>query len=246
MAEQVVLSGMESIAPRGTQEPTPMVLLQMAMSQNADIEKLTKLMDLHERWEKSEARKAFDHAFAAFKAESVQITKNITVTDGPLKGKKYADLFAVVSATTAALSKHGLSSFWKLTKDEPEWMEVTCILRHELGHSETASMGGKPDVGGARSPIQARASTKSYLERYTFLAVTGQTASGEDNDGAMLNGELMEQVEWIENAKDPEELQRLYLNAYKIASASKNQGAMAAVIAAKNKRNKQFKSEAAQ
>lgn len=246
MAEQVVLSGMDSIAPRGTQEPTPMVLLQMAMSQNADIEKLTKLMDLHERWEKSEARKAFDHAFAAFKAESVQITKNITVTDGPLKGKKYADLFAVVSATTAALSMHGLSSFWKLTKDEPEWMEVTCILRHELGHSETASMGGKPDVGGAKSPIQARASTKSYLERYTFLAVTGQTASGEDNDGAMLNGELMEQVEWIENAKDPEELQRLYLNAYKIASASKNQGAMAAVIAAKNKRNKQFKNEACQ
>jgi hypothetical protein len=58
-------------------------------------------------------------------------------------------------------------------------MEVTCILRHELGHSETASMGGKPDVGGAKSPIQARASTKSYLERYTFMAVTGQAASGQ-------------------------------------------------------------------
>jgi hypothetical protein len=238
MAEQQIVLNEST----NTAQPTPMVLLQMAMSQNADLDKLSKLMDLQDRWEKNEARKAFDHAFAAFKSESVNIVKNITVTDGPLKGKKYADLFAVVSATTPVLSKFGLSSFWRLTKDEPEWMEVTCVLRHELGHSETVSMGGKPDVGGAKNPIQARASTKSYLERYTFLAVTGQAASGMDNDGgSMLNGELMEQVEWIESAKDPQELQRLYLNAYKIASASKNQGALAAVIAAKDKRKAELK-----
>jgi hypothetical protein len=72
MEQQTVIPGMESLAVREQQQPTPMVLLQMAMSQNADIEKLSKLMDLHERWEKTEARKAFDHAFAAFKSESVK------------------------------------------------------------------------------------------------------------------------------------------------------------------------------
>jgi hypothetical protein len=59
----------------------------------------------------------------------------------------------------------------------------------------------------------------TYLQRYTLLAATGMATAEQDNDGAVLNGELMEQVEWIENAKDPKELQSLYLNAYKIASS---------------------------
>ncbi len=31
-------------------------------------------------------------------------------------------------------------------------------------------MGGPPDAGGAKNALQARASTKSYLERYTLKA----------------------------------------------------------------------------
>ncbi len=162
---------------------TPMGLIQMAVERGDALDKLEKLMDLQERWEASEARKAFNRAFAAFKAESVQIVKNITVTDGPLKGKRYADLFAVVDSITPALSKHGLSCSWKLSKDDPTWMEVTCYLKHEDGHCETAFMGGPPDSGGAKSAIQARASSKSYLERYTILAITGLAATDQDNDG---------------------------------------------------------------
>jgi hypothetical protein len=51
MEQQTVIPGMESLAVREQQQPTPMVLLQMAMSQNADLDKLSKLMDLQERWE---------------------------------------------------------------------------------------------------------------------------------------------------------------------------------------------------
>lgn len=165
------------------QPTTPMEMLSLAVSQGADLDKISKLMDLQERWEASEARKTFNAAFAAFKSEAVLIIKNIKVTDGPLKGKSYADLFAVVNAITPALSKHGLSASWKLTKDEKDWLEVTCYLRHVDGHTETAFMGGPPDVGGAKSAIQSRASAKSYLERYTLMAITGMAASGDDKDG---------------------------------------------------------------
>ena len=165
------------------QPVNPMQLLTMAMEQGADLDKLTKLMDLQDRWEANEARKAFNAAFAGFKAEAVQIVKNISVTDGPLKGKKYADLYAVVDAITPALSKHGLHHSFRLTKDDPTWLEVTCYIKHNLGHCETASMGGPPDTGSAKSAIQARASSVSYLERYTLLGITGLAASGEDTDG---------------------------------------------------------------
>lgn len=162
---------------------SPMGMMLAAVQQGATLEQVEKMMDLQERWEKSEAKKAYDAAFANFKAEAVVIIKGKDVTDGPLKGKSYAELHDVVNAVTPALSKHGLSSSWKLTKDEKDWMEVTCYLRHVGGHEESVSMGGPPDTGGAKNAIQARASTKTYLERYTLKAITGLSEQGDDDDG---------------------------------------------------------------
>jgi len=165
---------------------TPADLLRIAVESGADLDKLERLMALQTQWEAKEAKRAFDAAFSAFKAESVTIVKNKDVKEGPLKGKSYAELHDVVNAVTPALSRHGLSSSWKLTKDERDWMEVTCYLRHVNGHEESVSMGGPPDTGGAKNAIQARASTKTYLERYTLKAITGLSEQADDDDG---NGE---------------------------------------------------------
>lgn len=164
-------------------ESSPAALMMQALSQGADLDKIEKMLQLQERWEANEARKAYNTAFAAFKAEAVRILKNKQVTDGPLKGKSYAELHSVVDAVTPALSRHGLSAKWKLTRDEKDWLEVTCTLTHSQGHSESVSMGGPPDTGGAKNPIQARASTISYLERYTLKAICGVAEGGEDDDG---------------------------------------------------------------
>jgi hypothetical protein len=161
-----------------------MRIIEVSMTrQDFDIEKIQRLLDVKDRWEAKEAKRAFDAAFSAFKAEAVTILKGRKVTDGPLKGKSYAELHDVVNAVTPALSKHGLSSSWKLTMDEKDWMQVTCYLRHVNGHEESVSMGGPPDAGGAKNAIQARASTKTYLERYTLKAITGLSEQMDDDDG---------------------------------------------------------------
>lgn len=162
---------------------SPMGMMLSAMHHGASLEQVEKMMDLQERWAKAEAKKSYDSAFAAFKAEAVKIIKGKKVSDGPLKGKSYAELHDVVNAVTPALSAHGLSSSWKLTRDEKDWMEVTCFLRHVGGHEESVSMGGPPDTGGAKNAIQARASTKTYLERYTLKSITGLSEEGDDRDG---------------------------------------------------------------
>lgn len=163
---------------------TPADLLRIAIEKDADLDKLERLMELQDRHEAKLAKRSFDAAFAAFKAEAVKIIKGRKVTDGPLKNKSYAELHDVVNAVTPALSKHGLSSAWRLTRDEKDWMEVTCYLRHVDGHEESVSMGGPPDMGGAKNAIQARASTKTYLERYTLKAITGLSEQEDDDDGA--------------------------------------------------------------
>ena len=162
---------------------TPADLMRVALQSGAGMDVLERFMALQVQWEQREAVKAFNVAFAAFKAEAVRVIKNREVTAGPLAGKKYAELFAVVNAVTPALSLHGLSASWKLTIDQKDWIEVTCTIKHSGGHSESVSMGGPPDVGGAKNPIQARASTVSYLERYTLKAITGLSEQEDDNDG---------------------------------------------------------------
>lgn len=189
-------------------ENSPASMMLAALKQGASLEQFEKMMDLQERWQANESKKAYDAAFALFKAEAVKIIKGRTVTDGPLKGKSYAELHDVVNAVTPALSKHGLSSSWKLTKDEKDWMEVTCYLRHVGGHEESVSMGGQPDAGGAKNSIQARASTKTYLERYTLKAITGLSEQYEDTDGnPPQNTELRDG--WVSEIAKTETLEQL-------------------------------------
>ena len=188
LTERLSMSDLERIVevqnlPEVVNPSSPMAMMLEAMNKGASLEQVEKMMDLQERWERREAEKSYNAAFAAFKAEAVKIIKSKKVTDGPLRGKEYAELHDVVNAVTPALSRHGLSTAWKITKDEPQWIEVTCTLKHVGGHSESVSMGGMPDAGGAKNALQARASTKSYLERYTLKAICGVAEGGDDTDG---------------------------------------------------------------
>jgi hypothetical protein len=222
------------------QASSPMGMMLSAMQQGASLEQVEKMMALQERWEATEARKAYNAAFSAFKAEAVRIVKNREVTDGPLRGKAYAELHSVVDALTPALSKHGLSASWKLTKDEPTWMEVTCYLRHLNGHEESVSMGGPPDAGGAKNAIQARASTKSYLERYTLKAICGVAEGGDDDDGNGSAGDnrLADMLTAIKEAPDQDALKKLFAEC--ITATKGNNAATKAVIAAKDARKKEL------
>jgi hypothetical protein len=224
---------------------TPADLLRIAIEGGADLDRLERLMELQARYEAKEAKRAFDAAFAAFKAEAVTILKGRRVTDGPLKGKSYAELHDVVNAVTPALSKHGLSSSWKLTMDEKDWMQVTCYLRHVSGHEESVSMGGPPDAGGAKNAIQARASTKTYLERYTLKAITGLSEQEDDDDGRGGKSDSRPLIEkWlkeIRKAKTEKEVRETWANATPELSATNDLSAFNEVKGAVTSKIADFK-----
>lgn len=230
------------IIPIRDDRPTPMNVIQLAISQGADVERLTKLFELQERWEANEARKAFNVAMAEFKAEAIKLVRTKAITDGPLKGKKHVELGEVVRVVTPALSQHGLSISWKLSKDAPEWMEVTCTLRHIEGHTESVSMGAAPDTGPGRNAIQARGSAKTYLERYTATAILG-LAPEEDDDGhatskapetRMPEEKAQEWVEAIRDAGSFDELKDIYSKAQKAAQTFGDTDALRKFGEAKN------------
>jgi len=164
---------------------TPMSLIQQAQQGNASIEQMQQLFDLQLRWEENEAKKAYHQAVAKFKSEAITILKDKHVSFPTSKGKTeydHARLGTIVKTVVPYLSKHGLSHRWDF--DQPNGqVQVTCILSHELGHSQKTTLMAAKDDSGGKNSIQAISSAVSYLERYTFLGITGLAAEDQDDDG---------------------------------------------------------------
>lgn len=160
----------------------PMQMLAIAVERGDDMEKLRQLMDLKDRWEAGEAKKAFVVAMAGFKSEPVEILKSKRV-DIPGGAKfAHATLADVADGVCAALSKHGLSHRWE-TKQDGDLITVTCVLTHIDGHEERTTLFARPDDSGKKNAIQQVASTVTYLERYTLMAACGLAAKDMDDDG---------------------------------------------------------------
>lgn len=161
---------------------TPVDLLNIAVQKGAELDKLEKLMELQRQWEANEARKAYHQAVAEFKTESIKILKNKTVSFGQGKTSyKHATLDHILDLTVPVLAKYGLSHSWNPSTANGE-ITVSCVLTHSMGHSQSVSLSASPDTSGSKNSIQQVGSTVSYLERYTFLAITGLAAKDQDDD----------------------------------------------------------------
>lgn len=162
---------------------SPATSIREAIAGNADLDKVAKLMELQERWEANEARKAYHFAMAAFKSNPPEIEKDKKVSYPTNKGNvgyRHASLANVTRKINEAMSKFGLSASWKV--QQTGIISVTCKITHEKGHSEETTLSAPADDSGSKNPIQAIGSTISYLERYTLLALAGLATTDMDND----------------------------------------------------------------
>lgn len=170
------------VLPMPANQPPTLLAYLRAAESGADLERLEKLMDLHERFQKSEGIKAFDDAMANFRSEHMVIYKTKYV-DIPGGAKfKHAQLADVCDTVIQNLSKYGLRHRWKTEQPGGTKVKVTCIISHRLGHSESTELESLPDTGGNKSPIHAIASAVALLERYTLIAATGLAARDMDSN----------------------------------------------------------------
>lgn len=163
---------------------SPMELLSAAVERGASVETIERLAALAERMDQARARRAFDEAISAAKAEIPAIRKNRAVDFTTLKGRTnyvYEDMAEIAATVDPILSKHGLSYRYRTTVDQG-LITVTCVLSHRDGHSEENSLSAGRDESGNKNNIQAVGSTQTYLQRYTLKAALG-LAAAKDDDG---------------------------------------------------------------
>lgn len=175
---------------------TPMEMLAAAVARGTDMAQLEKLMDLQERWEANNARKAFVAAMAKFKENPPTLVKDkrvgYTNRDGSFTGYTHATLAEVATKIAAGLGAVGISHRWDV-HHENGLIIVSCTLTHEGGHSETVTMPPvAPDDSGKKNSIQQVASAITYQQRYSLLAITGLAAKDQDDDGQQ-GGEWFDQ-----------------------------------------------------
>jgi len=163
----------------------PIGLIEKAIASGSSIETMERLFDLHQKWEKNEAMKAFNNAMNDFQANKPEIikTKGVEHEKNGVSKKMYsfAPLPEIQKAIDPVLSSVGLTYSWR-QREESGRITITCILKHVAGHSEETELTSSPDASGAKNSIQAIGSAVSYLKRYTLMNACGLSAD-DDNDG---------------------------------------------------------------
>jgi len=164
---------------------TPPEMLSSALERGMSIEVITRLMDLSDRYQATQARRAFDEAISDAKSRIPVIPKSSKGHND----KRYADFAAIARVVDPIISEVGLSYRFRTTQTDR--ISVTCVLSHKAGHSEETTLSGPADASGSKNAIQAIGSTLTYLQRYTLVQALGLAASDDDDGKVAGSGETI-------------------------------------------------------
>lgn len=172
-----------AVAVAGESATILQIIQQVAMSPTADIDKMERLMAMHERFQAQQAKQQYDEALAQMQEELPVIGERGGIKDknGRIQST-YALWEDINEMIKPVLAKHGFALSFRTPRNE-KGIEVEGVLSHRAGHRETTSLLLPADVSGNKNGVQAVASSVSYGKRYTAGALLNFTTTGEDDDG---------------------------------------------------------------
>ena len=159
-------------------------LLIKAVEQGTPVETMERLLAMRKDLKAEKAKEAFDSAMAKFQSECPIIKKK--KAGGQTKSGQvayyYAPIDLIVSQVRPFISKNGFS-YSIQTKTLKGLVKAICIVKHELGHSESSDMTVPLSAGtNIMSAPQITASALTFAKRYAFCNAFGIMTGDEDND----------------------------------------------------------------
>lgn len=172
----IIEAGPFELKAQSAAPPMPMELIDKAI-ETGNVESLERLMDLQERWEASQARKAFFAAMAQFQGQCPGIG-----TRGQADRYKYARLEDIMTVITPLLSQNGLNITFN-TEQSENALTVTTHVHHVGGHTQSTTFAVPvPEIRGTNE-TQKMGAANSYARRYGIVNALNLRIMGEDNDG---------------------------------------------------------------
>ncbi len=173
---------------------SPAEVMMSALDKGADLDKIEKFMQLQERWEANEAKKAYNKDMVLVHNEIEPIAKTLK---NPQTGSKYAPLDEIINKTKPIYTKHGFSlTFYETDSNTPDYMRLNVKITHKLGHSEVYHYDNPIVNTGIKGNVNmtlthAKASSVSYAKRY-LLCMVLNIPTGNDNDGNVIKEKIDE------------------------------------------------------
>ena len=222
--------------------PSPLSILTLAVEKGAGIETIERLVALHNQMEEREAKASFDEAMNAAQREMEPIRTN---ADNPQTRSRYATYKAIDKIIRPIYTRHGFSLSFNTEESPAETVKIVCYVargKYERKYQIVMPADGKGAKGGdVMTKTHATGAANSYGKRYLLCDIFNIVIGDNDNDGnSGAYGDLGEQLEWIANAKDRDELRRIFQSAYESAEKVSDKDAMLALIKAKNTRYKEL------
>lgn len=179
-------AGLPEASPPPAANLTPMQMAYQLIQQGADLGSVKEMLAVSKELAADQARRAFDAALSAAKAEIPVILKNRTVGYDHKDGSgqtsyRHEDMGEIARTVDPILSKHGLSYRFRTSSEIGQPIVVTCIVAHRDGHAEENTLTAGRDDSGKKNALQQVGSTITYLQRYTLKAALGLAAAADDD-----------------------------------------------------------------
>ncbi|PVZ19961.1 MULTISPECIES: ERF family protein [unclassified Pseudomonas] len=158
------------------------VISRAAADPSCDIDKLERLMAMHERMQARDAEAEFNAAMAAMQSDIPSIAERGAIVVNGQKRSEYATFEDINDVIKPIMQEHGFAITFKV-ENVAAGLSVTGILMHRAGHRESTTMLLPLDTSGTKNAVQAVGSSTSYGKRYVMSALLNLTTRGEDDDG---------------------------------------------------------------
>lgn len=195
----------QPLAPASESENVLAMISRAASDPSCDLDKMERLLVMHERMTARQCQAEFADAMAAMQSELPAIGER-----GNAAGRyTYALWEDINQAIKPILQRHGFALTFRT--DTANGVTVTGVLTHRNGHREETSITLPADPSGNKNAVQAVASSVSYGKRYTAGALLNLTSHGEDDDAFAATSDY-DPSEWLDaiaTAADKAELDNL-------------------------------------
>lgn len=162
------------------------VITRAASDASVDIDKMERLMQMHERLVARDAEQAFNTAMKLAQQEMRPIAAD---AENSQTRSKYATYAKLDAALRPIYTKHGFAlSFDEGDSEKPEHIRVLCYVSHEAGHTRTYRKDMPADGKGAKggdvmTKTHAAGAAASYGSRYLLKGIFNVAVGGDDRDG---------------------------------------------------------------
>lgn len=166
------------------------IIMRAARDPQIDVEKMERLLAMHERITEQQRRSAFASALSELQAELPQIRKDGRIVVGGTERSRYARLEDIDRAIRPLLAKHGFAFSFDSKAIDAKTFLLSCKLSHSEGHFEVKDLPLPLDKGATnregraiRSDVQDVGSTISYGRRQLIKMHLNLIERDEDTDG---------------------------------------------------------------